>query len=242
MLVLLIIGLGLVAPVGFLLGGLVELTALRLPGTLPFFLPPSCHACGSQRPFWGWFFPVPCPACRALPRSQLAMQLLTAGSLALVWFRFSPAPLDAFRVSLFVLLLWLIARIDWAHHLIYLVTIVPALLLTLLLAALSSFRTFLLAAAGMLGATLLFAAFYGIGWLLYRRAALGSGDVLLAALIGAMTGLSRFLPTLLLGMVLAALAALWLLVRRRAGRMTYLPYGSFLAAGTVAGLVLWGPA
>ncbi|MCX7623468.1 MAG: prepilin peptidase [Thermomicrobium sp.] len=237
-----LIVLPFVALVGFALGGLVELAALRVPSREPILAPPTCLACGATRPRWAWFLPGRCRSCGALPGTQLVLQLLTAGSLLLAWLRFPTAPLDAFRVSLFALFLWLIARIDWAHHLIYLVTVAPGLLLALLLALVESPRTLLLALTGMVGATALFAAFYGLGWLLYRRAALGSGDILLAALIGAMIGATRLLPTLLIGMLGAAFAALWLLARRRAGRMTYVPYGSFLAAGTVVGLLLWGPA
>ncbi|GBD18981.1 hypothetical protein HRbin27_01482 [bacterium HR27] len=242
MLISFLIMLPFVALAGFLLGGLVELAALRLPSSEPFLAPPSCPRCGSLRSRWSWLLPRPCPTCGSIPRSQLTLQLLTALTLVLVWLRFFTEPLAVLRVSLFALLLLLIARIDWAHHLIYLVTIVPALVLTLLLALVASLRIFLLAVTGMVGAAALFAVFYWLGWLLYRRAALGSGDILLAALIGAMMGVLRVLPTLLLGMVFAALAAISLLVLRRAGRMTYLPYGSFLAAGTVVGLLLWGPA
>ncbi len=242
MLVSFLIMLPLVALAGFLLGGLVELAALRLPSSEPFLAPPSCPRCGSLRSRWSWLLPRPCPTCGSIPRSQLTLQLLTALTLVLVWLRFFTEPLAVLRVSLFALLLLLIARIDWAHHLIYLVTVVPALALALLLAGTVSLRAFLLAIAGMVSAAVLFAVFYGLGWLLYRRAALGSGDIVLAALIGAMVGALHLLPTLLLGMLLAALAAIWLLVLRRVSRMTYLPYGSFLAAGTVIGLLLWGPA
>ncbi len=171
------------------------------------------------------------------------MQILSASTLVLVWLRYFPsAPLDVFRVSLFALLLLLIARVDWVHHLIYLVTVLPSLGLALLLALLASPRSFLSAAIGTLTAGILFSAFYALGRLLYRRAALGSGDIFLAALIGAMTGVLHLLPTLLVGMTLAAVTALWALVRRRAGRTTYLPYGSYLAVGTIASLLLWGPA
>ncbi|MFN3336196.1 MAG: prepilin peptidase [Thermomicrobium sp.] len=233
--------LPIAAGVGFALGGLIELTALRLPSGEPLLGRPTCPACGAPASHWNWLFPRRCPACHFFPRSQLMLQLLTATTLAATWFRFLSVPLDAFRVSLFTLFLWLIARIDWAHHLIYLVTVVPTLLLATVLALLASPRALLLSLAGSAAATLLFLLFYGLGRLLYRRPALGSGDILLAALIGAMLGINRFLPTLLLGMTAAAVAALWLLAYRSASRLTYLPYGSFLAAGAVTGLLLWGP-
>ncbi len=237
-----IVFLPIAAAIGFVLGGLVELTAVRLPSGTPLLERPTCPSCGASASRWSWLFPRRCTACGFFPRSQLVLQSLSAGTFAAAWFRFLSAPLDAFRVSLFALFLWLIARIDWAHHLIYLVTVVPTLLLATILALLASPRALLLSLAGSAAATLLFLAFYGLGQLLYQRPALGSGDILLAALIGAMLGIDRFLPALLLGMTAAAIAALWLLAHRTAHRVTYLPYGSFLAAGAVAGLLFWGPA
>ena len=72
---------------------------------------------------------------------------------------------------------------------------------------------------------------------LYGRPVLGSGDVLLAILIGAMAG--RDTPrALFLGVVLAGGLALVLLLLGRAGRKDPLPYGSCLAAGAIAALLL----
>ncbi|MDW7982614.1 MAG: prepilin peptidase [Thermomicrobium sp.] len=230
------------AVLGFVLGGLVELAALRLPSGEPLLARATCLTCGAERSRWSWLLPRSCPSCGSFPRSQFVLQLLAATTVAAAWLRFLPTPLDAFRVCLFGLFLWLIARIDWAHHLIYVVTVVPSLFLAAVLALLESPRALLSSLAGGIGGATLFLSFYGLGWLLYRRPALGSGDILLAALIGAMLGIERLLPTLLLGMGAAAIAAIWLLARRRVTRFHYLPYGSFLAAGAVTGLLLWGPA
>jgi len=72
--------------------------------------------------------------------------------------------------------------------------------------------------------------------------ALGFGDVKLAMLLGAMVGLQSIPFTLALGIVLGGVGTvLILLINRRVGRHTALPYGQYLA---VAGIIMlyWGTA
>lgn len=73
----------------------------------------------------------------------------------------------------------------------------------------------------------------GMFWLLYLvgRGALGMGDVKLAAAIGALLGFPAALYGLLLGMILAGLAAAFLLLSGRAGRKDPMAYGPYLALG-----------
>lgn len=73
----------------------------------------------------------------------------------------------------------------------------------------------------------------GMFWLLHLvgRGALGMGDVKLAAAIGALLGFPAALYGLLLGMVLAGLAAAFLLLSGRAGRKDPMAYGPYLVLG-----------
>ncbi len=234
--------LPVVFAIGFALGGLVEMAAQRLPSGQPILARLTCPHCGAAWSRWSWIVPRRCASCGTFPVGQLALQLLAGLTVTTAWLRFLSVPLDAFRVALFGLLLWLIARIDWTHHLIYLVTVLPSVFLVLGLASLSSRRALVASLTGALGAAALFALFYALGRILYRRPALGSGDILLAGLIGAMTGFERALPALMLGMLAAAVAAIVVLLRRAARRSPYLPYGAYLAAGAVTALLIWGPA
>lgn len=225
---------------GFTLGGLVEALALSIPRNQPLLSPPRCQVCDYPRSRWSWVLPFRCPLCRSFPTSQLVVQLLAGLIVSVAWPRFLTVPLDALRIGLLSLLLLLIARIDWAYHLIYLITIVPGLVIAGVLALLTSPSTLLSAAGGAVVAILLFVLFYGLGRLLYRQAALGSGDILLATLIGAATGIERVLTALFAGMVIAAIVATWLLLRQPGTRRRYLPYGAFLSAGAILTLLFWG--
>ena len=78
----------------------------------------------------------------------------------------------------------------------------------------------------------------GLFLLVYRlsRGGMGGGDVKLAAAIGAWTGLPAVLPALFAAFLLGSFAALFLLCRG-AGRRATLPFGPFLAAGGLLGLL-----
>jgi leader peptidase (prepilin peptidase)/N-methyltransferase len=75
---------------------------------------------------------------------------------------------------------------------------------------------------------------------LVLRGGLGWGDVRLGAAIGWFVGFQglRYLPlVLLVAFGLSGLVGVGLLVTRRAGRRTMIPFGPFLAAGTVVALL-----
>lgn len=81
-----------------------------------------------------------------------------------------------------------------------------------------------------------------IRWLykaLRHREGMGLGDVKLIAMIAAFLGFAPAILALFIGVLLASLYGLWLVLQRKAGATTRLPFGSFLAAG---GLIaaLWG--
>jgi prepilin signal peptidase PulO-like enzyme (type II secretory pathway) len=70
------------------------------------------------------------------------------------------------------------------------------------------------------------------------RGALGQGDVKLTFAIGALLGYPAVWQGLFVGVVVAGLAALFLLITRRAGRKDPMAYGPYLALG--AWLILAG--
>ena len=87
----------------------------------------------------------------------------------------------------------------------------------------------LLGAAVGLGAFLLLA--------LIGRGALGAGDVKLAAVIGLMTGYPGVLIALAVGIALGGVAALALLITRRAGRKSFMAYAPYLSLGALVVLL-----
>jgi leader peptidase (prepilin peptidase)/N-methyltransferase len=135
-----------------------------------------------------------------------------------------------------LIVLLLIALIDYRQRRVPNVIVLPAMGLALVQAAAAG--QLLSAVAGAAAAFLAFLALYGLGHWLFGAGALGMGDVKLAALIGALVGLERAPAVLLLGVVLAGAAAAALLLSGRARRGDTLPYGSFLALAALVGLVV----
>ena len=86
---------------------------------------------------------------------------------------------------------------------------------------------------------------WGIGWIfskLFRRDALGFGDVKLMGAIGAFFGLSAVLFTLVVSSLVGSLAGMvqYLKGRARLGGFTAVPYGPFIAIGALVWMY-WGP-
>jgi leader peptidase (prepilin peptidase)/N-methyltransferase len=80
-------------------------------------------------------------------------------------------------------------------------------------------------------------------WLMsvpFGAGAFGIGDVKLLAGVGLMTGFIRTLGGLLSGLLAAGLVLAILLVTRRIGRRTYVPFGPFLIFGALWGIVTGG--
>jgi prepilin signal peptidase PulO-like enzyme (type II secretory pathway) len=129
-----------------------------------------------------------------------------------------------------------VVLIDIRHRLIPDVLVLPAAAVALAAAVAAEPARWWAPAACGLGA----AAFLLVPWLL-RPGAMGLGDVKLALAMGAALGAS-VVPALLAAFAAAAAACGALVVRHGArARGTAIPFGPFLAAGAVVGL-LWGPA
>jgi prepilin signal peptidase PulO-like enzyme (type II secretory pathway) len=188
-------------------------------------------------PLVGTFAARRCPTCAAPIGPMRPLTEVTTGILfaLALWRAASPAAFVA--LALFTVMLLLILRIDWQNHLIFQNTIIVGILIALTYAAILSPepRALLWSLVAAAGAALLFLCLYVLALVIYRRRALGFGDVLLAALIGAMAGQQAFLA-LFIGMVLGAAGGLLLVALRVRTMRDYIPYGAYLCAGTIIAL------
>lgn len=226
--------------VGAFAGSLIHAAATRLPADLDPVGPPLCPECSAHQPsralIPGWA--RPCANCGASDHRQRWATEAAATVLAVVAIATYHLTLMGIGVALFSFLLLLILRIDWQHHLIFTITIVPGIVLALALAMLRSPRALMSAGIAGLGAGLLFALFFALAILIYRKQALGFGDILLAVLIGTMTGVHAIIPALFVGMLFAAVGGLILVLIGVRSRRDYIPYGAYLCAGTILTLLV----
>jgi leader peptidase (prepilin peptidase)/N-methyltransferase len=94
--------------------------------------------------------------------------------------------------------------------------------------------------AAVCGAALLLLAVRWAYRALRKRDGLGLGDVKMLAMVAAFLGFWPAVLTLFVGVMLASLYGVWLMVRKRAGALTRVPLGSFLAVGGLVAAV-FGP-
>ena len=191
---------------------------------LPLVGPLVARRCGNCDTPIGWLRPL--------------TEATTAALFTLALLRFGPSAEFA-ATAVFCVILLVILRIDWRHHLIFQNTILIGLMLAFAYAGIASRQpgALLWSTVGAVGAAFLFLVLYGLALAIYRRRALGFGDVLLAALIGAMAGTDTVMA-LLIGMVLGAGGGLLLVALRVRSMRDYIPYGAYLCAGTIITLLV----
>lgn len=237
------------ALVGAALGSFLNVCLYRWPVGESVIRPRSrCPGCGVPVV---WYDNLPVVSwlllrgrCRSCGQSISIRYPLVEAVVALIWLGsalwFGPS-LEAVRGAAFLTLLLGIAIIDAQHR------IIPdqfSLVGTGLGLALAAWPEGFPLLTAVIGAAVGYAFMWGIklgGEALFRKPALGVGDIHMMAMVGAFVGVGGALLTILLGSVLGLLIgvpAAWL-----GGKLevmgTYLPLGTFLAMGAAVAY-LWG--
>lgn len=236
---------------GAALGSFLNVCVYRWPAELSVVKPRSrCGGCGTTI---AWYDNIPvlswlllrarCRRCGARISVQYPLvELGVAAIWALAIWQVG-ANVEALRLASFLTILLGIALTDAKEMVIPDQFTLPGAALGLLLAAVPegfSFRSALIGA--VTGYVLLWAVKLGAERAL-RKEALGVGDIHMMVLVGAFTGATGVVLTLLLGSVLGlvlGVPVMW--VRGRLAPMqSYLPLGLFLAMGGAV-TILWGEA
>jgi leader peptidase (prepilin peptidase) / N-methyltransferase len=222
---------------GLALGSFLNVVAARLPLKRSLVSPGSaCMACGHEI---AWYDNVPllsyallrgrCRSCAVhIPLRYPAVELVTALLLAGSVWRFGLGG-SAAVASFFCLALVAVSATDLEHRIIPNRIVVPAGVIVLAAnTALHPGPQWAIGAFGASGFLLVAALAYPGG--------MGMGDVKLAFLMGAALG--KTVPVaLFVGMLAAMIPGIVLLVRHgRAARKMGVPFGPFLALGSVVAL------
>jgi prepilin signal peptidase PulO-like enzyme (type II secretory pathway) len=181
-----------------------------------------------------------CASCGAvvMPTSH-SLEWATAAVFGLLYWRFDFSP-ALLVYSLYAVLLLVVLAIDLHHRWVYSVICYPAILAALVLTPVVTDNIL----DGVLGAVLgagIFLGLYWLGRLVYRgREPMGSGDITIAAMIGAMVGPQQVLIALFLGALVVASVSIVLLATRRARGGDLIPYGAGLCIGALLVLLRGG--
>jgi leader peptidase (prepilin peptidase)/N-methyltransferase len=224
-------------------GSFLNVVVARLPERRSLVRPPSaCLSCGREL---AWYDNVPvvsylvlrgrCRGCGAsIGVRYLAVELVTAVLVAACFLRFGLSA-EAFLAAFFCAALVALSAIDVERRILPDLIVLPSFALVLVAhVALAPDRAVEWVAASLGASLFLFLA------LLAYPAGMGMGDVKLALLLGAMLG-KYVVVGLMLGMVAALVPSIVLVARHGlAARKMGIPFGPFLALGSVAAL-FWGP-
>ena len=236
---------------GLVIGSFVGVVVDRLPRKESLATPPShCVACGAPiRPYDN--VPVVsylllrgrCRSCGVhIPPRDAVIELGTGALFVLLaWRLASPWELPAY--GLLVAGLVAISAIDLEHMRIPSAIVYTTVALGAPLLVLASAETHRWAAllSALIGGAAAFAAFFALFFAVPRG--IGFGDVRLAGLCGGFLGWIGYREALagfLVSFVVAGVPAVVLLALHKVQRRTQMPFGPFLAAGTVI-TALFGP-
>ena len=222
---------------GLAIGSFLNVVAARVPLKRSIVSPPSaCMACGEEI---AWYDNVPllswivlrgrCRSCGVgIPARYPAVELVTGLLVAGCVWKFGLTP-DAAVAAFFCLALVAVSATDLEHRIIPNRVVLPAAVVVLVAnTAVHPSPRFAIAALGASGFLLAAALAYPGG--------MGMGDVKLALLMGAALG--KTVPVaLMVGMAATLVPSVVLLARHgKAARKMGIPFGPFLALGSVVAL------
>jgi leader peptidase (prepilin peptidase)/N-methyltransferase len=226
---------------GAVIGSFLNVCIYRWPAEQSVVRPRSrCPSCGTPV---AWYDNVPVVswlllrgACRTCGTRISVQYPVIEAATALLWLsaalRFGPT-LDALHSALFLTIILGIAMTDAREMVIPDQFSLGGTAIGLLLAAIPGGMPFMTSFVGALGS-------YVALWLIklgaekmFRKPALGVGDIHMMAMVGAFLGLAGAALTVLLGSVLGLVIGLPYLWRRHQLQAmgSYLPLGTFLAMG-----------
>lgn len=237
---------------GLVIGSFLNVVVYRVPAGKSIVSPPSaCPSCGTRItardnvPVLSWLaLRGKCRSCSARISARYPLiELLTGVAFALVGARFGaswslPAEL-AFTAGLIALASVDLERYLLPRAILYPTAVIVVAGLVTAAGAQGQWRRLGIAFLCALGS---FAVFFTINFI--RPAWMGFGDVRLAALIGlalGWLGVGVVIVGFMAANLLGAFVGIGLMARGRASRKTALPYGVFLAAGSLFAVLAGAP-
>jgi len=241
---------------GACVGSFLNVCIYRIPRGESIVVPSShCPHCSAPI---AWYDNIPlisfvilrgrCRHCqRPISLRYPVVELLTAVLFLAVWLRYGASGLTiAYWIGVGGLILG--SFVDLEHMIIpdrvSLGGIAAGLLFSLLLPSLhGTAQRWQALAASAGGAALGIVVLWAIGVLgklVFRREAMGLGDVKLLGAIGAFLGWKGVLFSIFASSVLGSLVGLYLVLSGRREWQSRIPYGPYLALGAVI-WILWGP-
>jgi leader peptidase (prepilin peptidase)/N-methyltransferase len=239
----LIISIFLYALLGWLVGVAINHASDILPTRQTVIQRLKCIQCETPRPYLAWSALLAlvagqsqCPKCGQPRHTQTRSMIVELATPVIFVFLLQRYGLtfELLTTTLYTAILILVTVTDLEHRLILNVVMMPSILFALLVSFVDPTISWKIALLGGVSGFLLsyIAA-------LVSRGGLGGGDVTLSTFLGLILGFPQILLSLIFGVCLGGITAFLLLITRRVGLKTYIPYGPFL---TITGwiMLIWG--
>ena len=222
--------------IGLAIGSFLNVCIYRIPKGMSILKPPShCPNCGRKIKFYD-NIPVvsyivlggKCRYCKSKisPRYPL-VEFFTGVMFLISYLRFGMS-LNLIRILLFITFAICIAFIDGEHMIVPDAVSFPAIIIGLLFSLFSAGITFKSALIGAFIGGLIMLIFRVGGKLIFKREALGDGDIVIMIMIGMFTGPFGVFISILFGSLIGSIVGIVLLLKKKAD---ILPFGPFLILG-----------
>lgn len=239
LIVLIVVGLMVAAA----LWNLSELGSRRNPN-----IRPTCIQCRAALPattwlpFYGFLTAWRCRACGAVqPKSRFLWEILVGGYFGIIGWKWDD-PRDLIVAVVASIPLLLILIIDLRGHVLYINSIVLALVVAAILGFLDGPRGMGSAMVGLIGGVAIAAAFFALSRWVFRSMSLrvsniGVGDVYIAAAVGALVRGDGIVPAFAFAVIFTVLGSVLLPVVSKSARHRATAYGTYLCLGGLLTLI-----
>lgn len=232
---------------GACVGSFLNVLIYRTPNNISIIAPAShCPNCKTTLkwidniPVLSWIFlGGKCRYCKSpiSPRYIMVELLNVILWLLSVFVFWKTSPLIAVIFALASSILIVITFVDLEHKWIPDRFQIALLVLGIVLTIFDPITSYLDHILGFVVGAGVLALFYGLGWLIYKKEALGVGDIKLMAVCGLLLGWQAILLALFLGAIIGAISCLIIRAVKKDEGVEY-AFAPYLAIGTVVSMFL----
>ena len=236
---------------GLIIGSFLNVCIYRVPRKLSVVSPRRsfCPECKHQLNWWenipvfSWLFlRAKCHHCSTPISGQYPLvELLSAIAAAATFLKFQLTP-TGLVIFLLVETLLVITFIDFEFKIIPDRISFPGMTFGLCLGIISQYTPWFTspitesAFDSLLGFIAGGGFFYAIGIVYYmisKRVGLGGGDIKLMAVTGSILGVDSIIPTIFAGSISGSVVGILVMLLKRGGRHTEIPFGPWLSLGAI---------
>lgn len=231
----------IVALVGLIIGSFVNVCIYRIPRRESIISPPShCPVCGvpiryrDNIPLVSYIIlRGKCRSCSAPISLQYPLVEFFTACLLVLLFIIHGLTLNFFADAFLGILLLTVAFIDAQHMIIPNRITYPGFIIGVINSLRWGSKGFIRGIEGVIAGLLILTFMYFIGRLLFKKESVGMGDFKLLCVIGFFLGPLLSIAVLVIAIVIGGLWGSYLIITKKAGRESEVPFGPYIAIGGI---------